>query len=226
MRLITCGTGSTGNTYLLTNGQETLVIDAGIPFLEVKKALNFNIRSIKGVLVSHSHGDHHKAVPEYEAAGIPVYRPYMAESLRQAYRIGNFTVNSFPVVHNVPCVGYLITHPEIGKLLYATDTEYIRYRFKGLRTVLIEANWSEKYVNKDEPKYFHVLTGHMSIETCVEFIKANASEELRHIILCHLSAGNSYPQEFKEAIREVVDADVTVDVAEKGQTISLDEEPF
>ena len=58
------GTGSNGNTYLLTCDGETLVIDCGIKFLETKKMLNFNIRGIVGAVVSHVHGDHSKAIKE------------------------------------------------------------------------------------------------------------------------------------------------------------------
>lgn len=50
------GSGSSGNTYLLTCGTETLILDAGCRFREVKIALGFNIRPIKGVVVTHEHG--------------------------------------------------------------------------------------------------------------------------------------------------------------------------
>ena len=55
-RLITVGSGSSGNTYLLQCGDEILVLDAGKPFKEVKKALSFYIRPIVGVVVTHEHG--------------------------------------------------------------------------------------------------------------------------------------------------------------------------
>lgn len=55
-RLITINTGSSGNCYLLQCGDEILVLDAGVPFKEVKKALSFYIRPIVGVVVTHGHG--------------------------------------------------------------------------------------------------------------------------------------------------------------------------
>lgn len=226
MRLIVVGTGSSGNTYLLTNEQETLVIDCGMRFLETKKALNFNVRGIVGAITTHTHGDHSKYAHEYEAAGIPVWKPFESENLRQTTKFGGFTVQSFECVHNVPCVGYLISHKDFGKMLYATDTEYIKYTFKFLSVMLIEANWQEEYVNRDEAKYAHVLTGHMSLGTCMDAIKANSSPKLNHVILCHLSGGNAVAAECKAAVEAIVPAGVTVDVAEKGLVVDLGEVPF
>ena len=55
-KLITVGSGSSGNTYLLQCGDEVLVLDAGCEFRKVKIALGFNIRPIVGVVVTHGHG--------------------------------------------------------------------------------------------------------------------------------------------------------------------------
>lgn len=47
---------SSGNCYLLMANKEVMVLDAGVPFKEVKIALGFNIRQISGVVVTHEHG--------------------------------------------------------------------------------------------------------------------------------------------------------------------------
>lgn len=222
MNLQVAGTGSSGNAYLLTCGSETLVIDCGIRFLTVKKALNFQIRGIVGAITTHSHGDHFEYAHEYEKSGIEIWKPFLDSTLIQTKRMGGFTIRSFPCIHDVPCVGYLIEHPESGlKLLYATDTEYVKYTFKGLTAMLIEANYGEEYVNRDEAKYRHVLSGHMSIETAIECIKANMNDGLKNIILCHLSAGNSDPVAFQRAAREAVPDGVSVNIATPGLTVEL-----
>ena len=206
--------GSSGNTYLLDCGGEILVIDCGIRFMNVKKMLNFNIRGIVGAVVSHVHGDHSKAIKEYESAGIEVWKPYEDENLMQKKQMGKFIIKSFPCIHDVPCVGYLIEHHDSGlKMLYATDTRYIIYMFRGLTAMLIEANYSEENVNRDEAKFQHVLTGHMSIETASECIKANMNDSLKNIILCHLSKDNSDPCAFKEFVKAIVPDGVQVDIA-------------
>lgn len=39
MRLKVLGSGSSGNCYILENENEALIIEAGLPFMEVKKAV-------------------------------------------------------------------------------------------------------------------------------------------------------------------------------------------
>ena len=222
MKLIVIGSGSSGNGYLLTDGNETLVIECGKRLLDIKIALNFQIRGIVGAIDSHTHGDHHKYASEYELAGIPVWTPWKDNNLRQIKRFGRFVVRSFECIHNVPCVGYLIEHSDSDlKLLYASDTEYVRYVFRDITAMLIEANYGEEYVNKDEAKYQHVAEGHMSIETTVGCIKANMTDNLKHIVLCHLSKENSDPKKFMESVRDIVSDNVTVDIASSGLIVEL-----
>ena len=220
--LTVVGTGSTGNGYLLTCGNETLLIECGKRFRDVKIALNFNIRGIVGAITTHIHGDHYKFAHEYEQTGITVWTPWKDENLRQVKRFGGFKVSSFECQHNVPCVGYLIEHRESGlKMLYASDTQYVKYVFKDLTAILIETNYSDEFVNREEAKYRHVIEGHLSIETAIECIKANMTEKLKSIILCHLSAGNSDPIAFKESVKAIVPDGVTVDIATPGLTVKL-----
>lgn len=48
MRLIVLGSNSLGNCYILENKKEALIIEAGVPFQEVKKAMNYDIGKIVG----------------------------------------------------------------------------------------------------------------------------------------------------------------------------------
>lgn len=225
MKLKCLSSGSSGNCYILENATEALIIEAGVRFKDVKIALNFNISKIVGVVVSHSHGDHAKYVSEYEKAGIPVFKPYESEMERQVRGYGNFVVKSFPLVHDVPCFGFLVVHPEMGRLLYVTDTEYCKFRFDRLHHILVEANYSPDYMKPtDNPKRHHVLTGHMSIDTAVEFLRANKSPELRNVVLLHLSESSSDETQFKAAAEDAVDCPVWV--ANKGMEVEVNEFPF
>lgn len=56
MHLKCLGSSSAGNCYLLTSSSgEALILDCGIPIKEIKKGLNWNIRGITGVIISHTH---------------------------------------------------------------------------------------------------------------------------------------------------------------------------
>ena len=76
MKLKVLGSGSSGNCYILENDNEALIIEAGLPFMKVKKALNFNVMKIKAVLITHIHSDHHFYWFQYARAGIPVFEPF------------------------------------------------------------------------------------------------------------------------------------------------------
>lgn len=56
MKLTCLGSSSAGNCYLLqADNGEALILDCGISIKEIKKGLNWDIRGIKGVIISHAH---------------------------------------------------------------------------------------------------------------------------------------------------------------------------
>ena len=56
MRFITLSSSSTGNGYMLqASSGEVLIIEAGVRLSQVKKALDFDLEKIRGVLISHEH---------------------------------------------------------------------------------------------------------------------------------------------------------------------------
>lgn len=219
MKLRCLGSGSSGNCYILENDSEALVIECGIPFMAVKKALDFNISKIVGVAISHSHGDHAKYVDEYKKVGIPVFQPYESDMERQARTYGNFVLKSFCLVHDVPCCGFLIRHPEAGNVLYASDTEYIRYRFRDISHIMIECNYSKDLILEDAANRSHVMTGHIELQTALDFLRANNNPNLRNVILLHMSDRNSDPDEFVAEAEKVVQCPVWA--AEKGLEVDL-----
>lgn len=55
MKLIVVGTGSKGNCYILSNEKESLVIEAGASYEKILRGLNYNVKDVAGVVISHSH---------------------------------------------------------------------------------------------------------------------------------------------------------------------------
>lgn len=227
MKLKVLGSGSSGNGYILENETEALIIEAGISFKEVKIALNFNISKIVGVITSHIHSDHSKAISEYEKAGIPVFKPYESEMERQVRKYEEFVIKSFPLVHDVPCFGFLVCHLECGKVLYISDTEYVKYRFKNMNHILVEANYSKELLAESgeaAEKRNHVLSGHMEIGTTCEFLRVNQNPELRSVVLLHLSKDNADSDKFKDMASRIVDCPVYI--AKKGLEVDFNLCPF
>lgn len=221
MKLTVCNTGSSGNGYILDTGTQVLLIEAGCPFKEIKRLLDFNIMNIKGMCVSHTHGDHYKYKKEYETAGISIYEPWKEQGVKHL-RFGDFTVQSFGVIHDVPCYGFYIREGD-ERIVFATDAEYIPVRFDRVKptTLMVECNYQDKYVSDVKKKRDRVYQTHMELETTKDFVKANATENLRNVILLHMSDGSADVDEMVSEVKSVVDADVNVIAAKRGLVVDL-----
>lgn len=123
-----------------------------------------------------------------------------------------------------PCYGFYVQHPDIGSLVYITDTECVRWRFSEVNHILVEANYSKDLVSDIPEKRRHVLTGHMEIETTCEFLKANNNPGLRNVVLLHLSSESADSEDFRVKAEKVVDCPVYV--AQRGLEIPLSLVPF
>lgn len=227
MKLKCIATGSTGNCYLLTsNSGETLILDCGVPISEIKKGLDWNIKNVVGGVVTHRHIDHSKSVEDLINMGIPVFRPYKPLIMNQFLSNSYFTVRIFDLTtidgnwthtdaDGTPCpiYGFLITHKEMGRMLYITDCEVIKWKFKDINHILLGVNYDKDLVDTDNPKANHVFRGHLSIDTACDFVKTNYSDSLQNVIMCHLSSENADKDSFIEKMKKVA-CMANVDVAE------------
>jgi phosphoribosyl 1,2-cyclic phosphodiesterase len=242
MKLKCIATGSTGNCYLLTsNSGETLILDCGIPIKEIKKGLDWHIKDVVGVLCTHKHLDHSKSVKDFEAMGIPILAPYLGDSCK-SMNMGGFTVKPFDLTtidgswtHTdangelCPIYGFLITHKEMGRMLYITDCEVVKWKFKDINHILLGVNYDKDLIDRDNAgKANHVFRGHLSIDTACDFVKANYPDSLQNVIMCHLSSENADSDSFIEKMKKVAYG-ANVDVAERNKEWALrrgDECPF
>lgn len=241
MKLKCIATGSTGNCYTLTSDSgETLILDCGISVKEIKKGLDWNIKGIVGVLCTHKHLDHSKSVADIRNMGIRVFNPAL-DIFLDVVHFGDFKIRPFDLTTvdgrwthtdadgtECPCYGFLITHKEMGRLLYITDTELIKWRFKDINHILLGVNYDKDLVDTDNPKANHVFRGHLSIDTACDFVKANDSDSLQNVIMCHLSSENADKDSFIAKMKNAVNG-ANVDIAEQGKSWILrkgDECPF
>ena len=204
--------GSRANGYVLHNESEAIILECGCPLLECDKILGFNREKIRAVLLTHEHEDHARYAKQYafnalkicsttatlDAVGIPKSQRKDLEP-KAAYRFGGFLVVPFRTQHDAadPC-GFLIDCPDGNRVVFATDTYYLRYTFPIVNYFMLECNYSKEVLHKNvEEGTVHpsvarrIKESHMSLDRCVSTLKANNLSQTKGIILLHLSKDNS-----------------------------------
>lgn len=246
MRLKVIGSGSKGNAYILEAPTGRLLLECGLPFKIIQQALEFDLTSVDGCLLTHSHKDHSKSAKEVMRAGINTYMTLdtataiNAEGHRMElikagtqFSAGDFTVLPFLTEHDCPgAVGYLIQYRPTGeKLLFVTDTFFIRHRFSGLNYLIIECNYCREILEANieaghipESLKNRILESHFSLDNLKGFLKANNLKAVRNIVLIHLSDGNSDAARMVREISELTKKDT--EIAEPGKVIELNMYPF
>jgi phosphoribosyl 1,2-cyclic phosphodiesterase len=213
--------GSSGNCYLLETKKETLILEAGINIKKIKEGLNFDLSKVVGCLITHEHKDHSKSVKEVLKCGIDAYMsegtlkgieldfnsshriPYLLEH-NSIFKVAGFTIIPFNTQHDVnEPLGFLIQHEELGKILFATDTYYLKNRFNNVDHILIECNYSEDCIPELPTWRARTLKSHMSLETLKETLKSWDLTGTKDITLIHISHDNGEPERFKKEIEEL-----------------------
>lgn len=231
IKIKTLASGSSGNAYLIDDGVTQLLLECGIKFKDIQKALKFKTSNLAGCLISHEHKDHSKALRDVLKAGIDVYtsqgtidqegiehhrlKPIKA---KQQFKIGTWSILPFDVQHDVAePLGFLLMNQQGEKLVFATDTYYVKYKFKGLTHIMIECNYSLDILNENiESGRVHpamkrrLIKSHFSLENVKEFLKANDLSKLQEVHLLHLSDSNSNEEQFKKEIQELTGKPVYV----------------
>ena len=198
-----------------------MLLEAGIPFRRIQQGLNFKVSQLAGCLITHEHQDHSKAAKDMLRAGIDCYmsegtatalkltghRVHVVKATEQ-FQVGNWQIKPFATIHDAAePLGFLMASRGV-KMLYATDTEYIPNRFRGLTHILVECNYSREIVKRlmaagelDMELWRRVIQCHMSLETVEGFLKTNDLSQVQEIWLLHLSNGNSDANQFKRTIQ-------------------------
>lgn len=227
MNLKVLATGSSGNCYLLRTEKGTLILDAGIPFLDIKRGLDYDIRNVSGLIVSHVHNDHSKSMGEFQYL-CPIFAPYRNDTKIAKTKIGEFDISCFDLPHNGTWNNGFLIKTDGQKVLYMTDFEYCKYRFKKqkINHMIIECNYQTGYVNRDLVNYEHKVRGHCSLDTCIGFIRENMTSALRTVTIIHMGHDTCNPQECVNEIKKIVGANVSVDYARPGLEVEMNSTPF
>lgn len=225
MQINVLASSSNGNCYLISDGNSHLLIECGINIGKIKNKVQ-DLTSLSGCLITHEHADHSKSFKEmlhytnvYASKKTLEYlvekqnisrkfsHKYKELIASKTYNIGTFLVVPFNVEHDaLEPLGFLIYSTKTKeKLLFATDTYYIKPRFKNLNYIMVECNFSKDLLdeNIDKTVRDRLYQSHFELENVKGFLKANNLSKVRNIYLMHISSTNGDPIRFKKEIEEL-----------------------
>ena len=214
------GSSSKGNCYILASDTDCLILEAGVKLSDVKKALDYNLGRETYCLVSHRHGDHAKYLTDIVNAGILTAAPsdvwaskpstahhVISAQPEERMEMGPWKIFPLAMAHDVPCLAYVIDHPDMGRLLFATDSGSIPYRIPSLRHLMIECNYShlalERAIEEGRTaasQRARLYDKHMSLDATKFFLRNNDLSGVSEIVLLHLSSNNSAADQFQREI--------------------------
>lgn len=241
MRIIASDTGSQGNCSVIQseNGNNFIVIDVGLKYKSVDKQIGYKLHKADCILITHEHKDHTEHIGEFLKTSIPVYMgektfQRVCSKFYHSYHLifsfnpietEGFIITPFPLYHtnsdgtDCECFGFLILDKSTGeKMLWASDTKYIKNTFPPLEYYCLESNYFEKDSYEGEADYVEKsveirrVKSHMSFETVVKFLEMQDLSKCKEIHLLHVShsVGNKVKEEMKEKMENVIKRGVSV----------------
>lgn len=192
---------------------------------------NIDVSKIKGILVTHEHTDHIQGIGVMARAyNIPIYSTIetinaiihnkstgeIDHSLfnpikpDETFKVDKLNVHAFSISHDAANpVCYSINDGD-KKVVVATDmgvyNDYIIDNLKDSSIILLEANHDVKMLEVGPYSYLlkqRILGqyGHLSNENCAKLICEVMNDNLKYVLLGHLSKENNYPQLAYETVK-------------------------
>ena len=239
MKLITVGTGSKCNCYLIEKDGYYIALDAGCTWKNVLKGCGFSVGALDACLITHVHLDHCSYCVDFVKNGIPCYADEDAACAlslvfrTHIYRLkdkkmfsvcsGRYRVFPFQVPHEeTHNSAFIIIWEDGTKLFYATDFEYIPFTLKSwnIDHFLIAVNHSEE-IPEDAKAREHRLRGHSSLETVKKFLELSVTDNCKSVTACHLSGEYADPDRIQTELRSILGNKIQVNIARRGETIDL-----
>lgn len=183
VRIVSLYSGSTGNSFLISTPNGSILIDAGKSARRLCQALcdaGVCPDDVKAIFVTHEHHDHVSALPVFlKKHPIPVHVPnacmgklsmeptifpcLVSHPPINREEVCGMTVTSFPTPHDsAGSVGYRMEIPDGGNTLrigYATDIGYVSGEVEngllGCDAVILESNHDPEML-QDGPYPYHL----------------------------------------------------------------------
>jgi len=224
MKVQVIASGSTGNCTLLDGN---ILLDAGISFKPLQKALKYKMPDY--ALITHEHGDHANlnTLKELILRGVDVYMTagtmaalklqptYNLHTIKGNVTVGEYTFTAIPVIHDAAEPSAFTIERGAEKILYLTDAANIPVE-DCFTQIIIEANFFEKVLEVsaiDEKQRRRILANHLSVEKVAAYFEQlksrNLPDNLQEVHLIHVSTRHGDGNAFKKILSRIIDAPIT-----------------
>ncbi len=216
------GSGSSGNTTLVSDGSAHILVDVGLSGRETTRRLReygLEPDQISAIVVSHEHGDHCRGVgPFAKNLDIPVFitdGAYSNSDIKldagkirriapgDAFEVYGLAFTSFSVPHDsADPLGFVIEKDGI-KIGIVLDLGYLSNlvleRLKGCDGIVIESNHDIQMLKVGPYPWAlkqRVMSrrGHLSNDSVAQYLANDFDGKAAHVVLAHLSKKNNLPE--------------------------------
>lgn len=225
--------GSKGNAVYISNGETSVLLDAGLSGIEIERRLKFRGLSpekIDAIVVSHEHSDHVQGVGVLSRRyNLPVYmnsktgkaaEPVLGNlqdcrcfECGTPFRVKSLTLYPFSISHDAQDPAGFTISQNGTKVGIATDlgvaTAMVKEHLKNCNLLIVEANHDPvMLLNGPYPwplkQRIKSRSGHLSnIDTKI-LLQELKHDCLEHVILAHLSETNNTPQKALNAVEPAI----------------------
>ncbi len=210
--------GSSGNATLVRSEGATILVDAGLSRKQLLQRLSLcslDASDIDAIFITHEHGDHIKGLSQWcKHYATPLYcNRHTATLLREkigssvtwkifetgsSLTIADLSIRSFSIPHDaVDPVGFIFREKKYSFGL-ATDlghaSRLVLDALGHLDALLLEANYDNELLEQDRKRPWAVKQrissrhGHLSNGDAAALLEQLLHEELRYVVLGHLSS--------------------------------------
>jgi phosphoribosyl 1,2-cyclic phosphodiesterase len=244
LAVCTLASGSKGNATYISDGQTSILVDAGLSGIEIQRRLtsrDLAPEDLDAIMVTHEHSDHTRGVGILSRRyKLPVYinpktlkacpglgnlydtRPFECGT---TFQVNNLTVHPFAISHDAEDpAGFTIGQNGVT-IGIATDlgiaTAMVRQHLKRCALLLLEANHDLTMLETGPYPWplkqrIRGRTGHLSNPDSKTLLEELQHDNLQHVILGHLSEINNTAQKaFEEVSRAINRCEARVTVADQ-----------
>jgi phosphoribosyl 1,2-cyclic phosphodiesterase len=216
------GSGSSGNTTLISDGTTHILVDVGLSGRETAKRLRecgLEPGQISAIVVSHEHGDHCRGVgPFAKSLDIPVFmtdsafrnsgmlldsRKHRTIVPGECFEVFGFLFTSFAVPHDcVDPLGFVV-EKDGAKVGVVLDLGYLSNlvieRLRGCDGIILESNHDVRMLKAGPYPWAlkqRVMSrqGHLSNDSVAQYLENDFDGNATHVVLAHLSKNNNLPE--------------------------------